>query len=106
MTEGQAVPQGHTENKVTSMNKVESPSLQTYYANSIDILMSVYDFVITIGQMRASSPDSVLIEQQARVIMSPQHMKTFARLLADKVVQYEANFGVIPEIPPEPPQPS
>ena len=96
MTESQTSPPIHTESKVKSLSKVESESFQTYYANSIDILMSVYDFIITIGQMRASGPDSVVIEQQARVIMSPQHVKILAKLLAQKVVQYEATFGVIP----------
>ncbi len=99
MTESQTIPQLHTESQVKSVSKVESQSMETYYTNSTDILMSVFDFVLTIGQMRASGPDSVVIEQQARVIMSPQHVKAFAKLLAEKVIQYEVTFGVIPEQP-------
>jgi hypothetical protein len=81
------------------MERVDAPDIRTYYANSVDILFSVYDFALTLGQMRSRSLDSVLVEQQARLIMSPQHMKVLAKLLADKVATYEATFGTIPVQP-------
>lgn len=99
MTEGEAMERPRTRTKVTKVEKVEAPGILSYYANSVDILMSVYDFVLTIGQMRASGDDTVVVEQQARIIMSPQHLKAFARLLVQKVEEYETEVGIIPEVP-------
>ena len=101
MTQSQ-VP-GRTQAAVQTMEKVESPELTTYYANSVDILMSVFDLVLTFGQMKAVTLEHVVVEQQARVIMSPPHIKVLARLLNDKIANYEAAFGTIPEQPNVPP---
>jgi len=100
MTESQAVePRGRSRHKVTRIEKLESPEMPTYYANSVDILTSAYDFIMTIGQMLPSGEDKVLVQQQARIIMSPQHLKAFAGLLAQKVREYEAEVGLIPDVP-------
>jgi len=106
MTQMQAEPKLHTQTKVRTVKKEEAPNIPSYYANSVDILVSVYDFVLTLGQMHPTGPDSVVIEQQARVIMSPQHLKTLTKVLADRVAQYESAYGPIPAAPNEPEQPS
>jgi len=104
VTEGQITPSDRTVTEVTTATKVEAPTMQTYYCNSVDVLTSVYDFTLTIGQMRASSPEAIVIEQQARVIMSPQHMKVLAKLLTEKVAVYEESIAPIPVMPVLPPQ--
>lgn len=86
------------------MEKFDAASLTSYYANSVDILMSVYDLVLTFGQMRSATPEKVVVEQQARVSMSPQHVKVLATILNNKLADYEALFGPIPEPPTEPQQ--
>ncbi len=97
MTQSQ-IP-GRTQAAVQSMEKIESPTLATFYTNSIDILLSVFDVVITLGQMKAATLEHVVVEQQARIYMSPQHLKVFAKLLTEKVRSYEDSFGTIPEQP-------
>ena len=96
----QEVP-GRLQTEPQMMEKVDSPQLASYYANSTDILMSVYDLVLTFGQMRSATATKVVVEQQARISMSPQHMKVLTRLLNEKLSAYEATFGTIPEQPNE-----
>ena len=96
----QPIP-GRMQTQPVSIEKVELPTIATYYANSVDILMSVYDLVMTFGQMRSASPDKVVIDLHSRVIMSMPHVKVLAALLNEKLADYEARFGPIPSLPSE-----
>ncbi len=82
-----------------SLPRKDSSEIKTYYTNSMSILSSVYDFVLTVGQMQGTNAEDLHIEQQARIIMSPQHLKVLSRLLAEKMEGYEQAFGKIPEVP-------
>src|SRR4051794_25232060 len=86
-----------------------APSAPTTYCNSVQILISPYEFSFELGQLSPvigePMPDNPGLSQAtvvktviARLAMSPQHAKAFSKVLADNVSQYEAQFGEVPTI--------
>ena len=67
-----------------------------YYSNSIEIGLSVYDIMLVLGRTIRSDNEKIVINQVARVMMSPQHARVLAKLLDEKLEQYESMFGPIP----------
>jgi hypothetical protein len=78
------------------LNSDDAPS---YYVNATYAQLSIYDCVLLLGRREgdpvARGPGTVRV--QAKIAMSPQHMKILSRLLTDRVTFYEKNFGPIPE---------
>ncbi|ARK31850.1 DUF3467 domain-containing protein [Halalkalibacter krulwichiae] len=70
---------------------------KTIYANNVEISMQLYDIVMDFSIM---NPDKSL-EGGAKVFMSPEHAKVFAKILLDHIKSYEEAFGKIPEAPTE-----
>lgn len=66
------------------------------YSNQLQIMMSPYDFAFTFHEHT-----NMGIVDQGTVTMSPQHAKVFAAILAENVKQYEALFGMIPDVNPQ-----
>ncbi len=62
------------------------------YANSVNMTMSVYDIILTFGQM-TDPKDGPKINAVVR--MSPQHAKVFGMLLLKHLKKYEKDIGKI-----------
>jgi len=66
------------------------------YTNNIIVKMSRWDFLLDLGQIVDATKERLAIETQARIAMSPQHAKAFARLMNERVKLYEELYGRIP----------
>lgn len=76
--------------------KVDIPQekLEANYSNSVLMQTSPYDFIFNFGQQLGNT-----LKVNARVAMSPQHAKSFLKILKDNIDQYERTFGEINLIP-------
>ncbi len=79
-----------------------------FYANSVNVLVTGWDFTLLFGSVGLPASFSVLASRQdttgeirvdALVRMSPQVAKSFVEILQRVVNGYEATFGTIP-LPP------
>ncbi|MCS7044361.1 MAG: DUF3467 domain-containing protein [Bryobacteraceae bacterium] len=71
------------------------PDYRENYSNSVQLRMSLWDFLLTFGIMRQQSPDKVTIENFQGIYLSPQQAKALLNVLLSHVQQYEAAFGEI-----------
>lgn len=86
------------------------------YCNSLQLLFSPWEFNFEFSQLapeatvEAKPPTEGAPPQAAvtgveiykhlisKVVMSPQHTKAVLKVLQENIVEYEAQFGTIPEI--------
>ena len=65
------------------------------YANSIQIRVSVWDFLLLFGTMAQTNPSAVQISNFQGIYLSPQQAKALCNVLGQNVAQYESTFGEI-----------
>jgi hypothetical protein len=65
------------------------------YANSVQIRVSVWDFLLSFGTMSQTNPALVQITNFQGVYLSPQQAKALWNVLGQNVAQYENTFGEI-----------
>ena len=65
------------------------------YANSIQVRVSVWDFLLLFGTMSQPSPDRAQIKNFQGIYLSPQQAKALWNILGQNVAQYESAFGEI-----------
>ena len=65
------------------------------YANSVQIRMNLWDFMLLFGRVDQTAPDNVSISNFQAVYVSPQQAKALLNILQQNVTQYEAAFGEI-----------
>ena len=73
----------------------QTPDYREGYANSVQIRVSVWDFLLMFGTMTQTSPDMVKIANTCGVYLSPQQAKALLNVLGQNVAQYESTFGEI-----------
>lgn len=73
--------------------------IPTYYINSTQSQLSFHDLMFELGQVRRATPELVRVALMVRLLMSPQHAKAVAALLARNIAEYERRFGPIPTPP-------
>ena len=71
------------------------------YANSVQVRVSLWDFLLLFGTVNQTS-ESVSILNFQGVFLSPQQAKALANVLNQNIGQYEATFGEI-RLEPKPP---
>ncbi|HUT83060.1 MAG: DUF3467 domain-containing protein [Proteobacteria bacterium] len=74
--------------------KISDDVLKGVYSNNAVISHTREEFLIDF--MNIFPPEGIV---NARVIMSPGHVKRLIKALADNVNKYEAKFGTIPDVP-------
>jgi len=74
---------------------IESPDYREQYANSVQVRMSVWDFLLVFGTMQNQLPDEVTIRNLQGIYLSPQQAKALFNLLGQNLQQYEEAFGEI-----------
>jgi hypothetical protein len=78
-----------------------------FYANSVQVLVSLFDFTLIIGQAGFGPDGEPEMREVAKLNLSPQHAKALTVMLANRVAVYESQFGTIAvDLPNEPPPPS
>jgi hypothetical protein len=78
--------------------KIQLVRTQEYrenYANSVQIRMNLWDFMLLFGRVDQTAPDNVAIHNFQAVFVSPQQAKALLNILQQNVTQYEAAFGEI-----------
>ncbi len=65
------------------------------YANSVQIRVSVWDFTLFFGMLKAQSEHEVEVENFQGVFLSPQQAKALHNILSQNIVNYEQAFGEI-----------
>ncbi len=69
------------------------------YANSVQIRVSVWDFLLMFGTMMQNNPTAVQITNFQGIYLSPQQAKALWNVLGQNVAQYESTFGEIKRDP-------
>lgn len=85
------------------LNLAQSPDFRETYANSVQVRVSVWDFLLTFGLAASEGLDQVTIRNHSAIFLSPQQAKALFNVLGQNLAQYEQAFG---EINLEPHSPS
>lgn len=86
-----------TEQNMVVENEKEAP---VFYSNAINLKFGIYDFQLFLGQETVVE-NKPYVKVLAKVVLSPQHAKVVAQMLAENVKRYEEVFGEI-KLPAEP----
>jgi hypothetical protein len=78
--------------------KTRAADFTDRYANSVEVRSSFSDFRFVFGEVDVDE-EKVIIEERAKIVMSPQHAKMFLKIFTSHLQKYEAKFGWIPEPP-------
>ena len=65
------------------------------YANSVQVRVSVWDFLLTFGRLQAQSATEVEVQNFQGIYLSPQQAKALLSILEQNIIQYEKAFGEI-----------
>jgi flagellar protein FlaG len=84
------------------MNKTEAnirlintPEYREGYANSVQVRVSVWDFLLIFGRLQQQTPSEVEIHHFQGIYLSPQQAKALLKILEQNVAQYEKAFGEV-----------
>jgi len=72
-----------------------SPDYRDGYANSIQVRVSVWDFLLIFGRLQPQGTELVEVQNFQGIYLSPQQAKALLSILQQNVVQYENAFGEI-----------
>jgi hypothetical protein len=86
MTPGQPAPK---------LQLTQSAEYREAYANSVQMRVSLWDFLLMFGIANQTAPDAVTIQNFQGVFLSPQQAKALSNLLLQNLKQYEVAFGEI-----------
>jgi hypothetical protein len=75
------------------------------YANSVQVKMSVWDFLLVFGTMRQESAEEVNLDNFQGIYLSPQQAKALWNVLGHNLAQYEQTFGKLTLEPQSSPTP-
>lgn len=65
------------------------------YANSVQVRVNLWDFLLLFGRVNQTAPDQVAITNFQGIYVSPQQAKALLNVLQQNVNQYETAFGEI-----------
>jgi hypothetical protein len=74
---------------------LNSPEYRDGYANSVQVRVSVWDFLLIFGRLQPQSTDEVEVHNFQGVYLSPQQAKALVSILQQNIHQYENAFGEI-----------
>ena len=72
-----------------------SPDYRDGYANSVQVRVSVWDFLLTFGRLQPIAAQEVEVQNFQGIYLSPQQAKALLTILEQNVHQYESTFGEI-----------
>lgn len=71
------------------------PDYRDGYANSVQVRVSVWDFLLIFGRLHPQSAEQVEVQNFQGIYLSPQQAKALLAILQQNVLQYENAFGEI-----------
>ena len=74
---------------------INTPEYRENYANSVQVRVNLWDFLLMFGRVNQTAPDSVAIQNFQGIYVSPQQAKALLNVLQQNVTQYETAFGQI-----------
>src|SRR5437764_11664444 len=72
-----------------------TPDYREDYANSVQVRVNLWDFLLMFGRVVQTTPENVTIHNFQAVYVSPQQAKALLNVLQQNVTQYEQAFGEI-----------
>ena len=77
------------------INLTRTADYRDSYANSAQVRLTVWDFLLIFGKLSQDRPDQVDIENFQGIYLSPQQAKALHNILGLNLAQYEQAFGPI-----------
>ena len=77
------------------INLTNTPDFRESYSNSVQIHVSVWDFLLTFGRLQQQTPELVEVSNFQNIYISPQQAKALLMILQQNVENYEKAFGEI-----------
>ena len=74
---------------------INTPEYRESYANSVQVRVNLWDFLLMFGRVAQTAPDNVAIHNFQGIYVSPQQAKALLNILQQNVNQYESAFGEI-----------
>jgi flagellar protein FlaG len=74
---------------------INTPDYRENYANSVQVRVNLWDFLLMFGLVNQTAPDNVTIHNFQGIYLSPQQAKAVLNILQQNVTQYESAFGEI-----------
>jgi hypothetical protein len=74
-------------------------NVATFYANSLHLEVSPWDFKLCFGQTQKATDDELVVNELVHVYVSPQHAKAIVNVLQTQLARYESEVGPLPVIP-------
>src|SRR6266481_3175570 len=74
---------------------IQTPEYREGYANSVQVRVNLWDFLLLFGRVNQQAPDNVAIHNFQGIYLSPQQAKALLNVLQQNVSQYESAFGEI-----------
>jgi hypothetical protein len=74
---------------------LNAPDYRDGYANSVQVRVSIWDFLLTFGRLQAQSSTEVEVHNFQGIYLSPQQAKALLQILEQNLAQYEKTFGQI-----------
>jgi hypothetical protein len=78
-----------------NIRMVNAAEYRDGYANSIQIRVSVWDFLLVFGRLHPLNAQDVEVQNFQGIYLSPQQAKALLTVLEQNVRQYEGTFGEI-----------
>jgi hypothetical protein len=77
------------------LNLAQTSDYRESYANSVQVRVSVWDFLLVFGLASSETPEQVNIRNHQGIFLSPQQAKALWNVLGQNLAQYEQAFGVL-----------
>ena len=81
---------------------INTPNYREDYANSVQVRVNLWDFLLLFGRVNQTAADNVAILNFQAIYLSPQQAKALLNILQQNVTQYETAFGEIKLEPQSP----
>jgi hypothetical protein len=81
------------DNTTITLNK--APDYRDSYANSVQVRLSVWDFLLVFGTLEQQTREALTIDNFQGIYLSPQQAKALHSVLSQNLAQYEQTFGPI-----------
>ena len=84
-----------TQPQAPKIQLVNTAEYRESYANSVQIRVTLWDFLLMFGRVNQTAADALAIHNFEGIYISPQQAKALLNVLQQNVTQYESAFGVI-----------
>jgi len=84
-----------TQQPAPKIQLTTTPDYRESYANSVQVRVNLWDFLLLFGRINQTASDTVNIQNFQGIYVSPQQAKALLNVLQQNVNQYETAFGEI-----------